>query len=105
MGFLEVLTLIFIVLKCFGIISWGWLAVLSPLFIGLIIDVILLIIFLASKEKNMNEYRVYVGMQGGYYTTIEANSLEEALNIAEEEADPFNIIAWDVNVEEDEDGI
>lgn len=45
MGFLEVLTLIFIVLKCFGIISWGWLAVLSPLFIGLIIDVILLIIF------------------------------------------------------------
>lgn len=45
MGFLEVLTLIFIVLMCFGIISWEECpAVLPPLFIGLIFDVTLLII-------------------------------------------------------------
>lgn len=43
MGFLETLTLIFVILKCLGIISWGWLAVLSPLFIGLFIDIIILI--------------------------------------------------------------
>lgn len=44
MGFLEVLTLIFIVLKVLGIITWGWLAVLSPLIIGIIIDIIILLL-------------------------------------------------------------
>jgi len=43
MGFLEVLTLIFIVLKVLGIITWGWLAVLSPFIIGIIIDIIILL--------------------------------------------------------------
>jgi hypothetical protein len=43
MGFLEVLTLIFIVLKLMGVISWGWLAVLSPLIASLIIYVLFLV--------------------------------------------------------------
>jgi hypothetical protein len=34
MGFLEVLTLIFIVLKLIGEITWPWLWVLAPLWIG-----------------------------------------------------------------------
>lgn len=44
MGFLEILTLIFIVLKALGIITWGWLAVFSPLIIGIIIDIIILLL-------------------------------------------------------------
>lgn len=34
MGFLEVLTLIFITLKLIGEITWPWLWVLAPLWIG-----------------------------------------------------------------------
>lgn len=51
------------------------------------------------------EYKIWVNMQGGYYTTIEAGSRDEALDIAWDEADPINIIAWDVDVEEDENAI
>lgn len=53
----------------------------------------------------MKEYKIWVNFQGGYYTTIEADSRDEALDIAMEEADPFNIIAWDIDVEENEDEI
>lgn len=34
MGFTSVLTLIFITLKLCGVISWSWVWVLSPLWIG-----------------------------------------------------------------------
>ena len=43
MSFVGVLTLIFIVLKLIGIINWSWVAVLSPLWIALIIDIVILI--------------------------------------------------------------
>lgn len=35
MGFLEVLTIIFIVLKLIGVIGWSWFFVLLPLIISL----------------------------------------------------------------------
>ena len=44
MSFVGVLTLIFIVLKLVGVIKWSWIAVLSPLWIALIIDIIIIII-------------------------------------------------------------
>lgn len=40
MGIFEVLTLIFIVLKLFGVIAWGWGLVLLPEIIGLILYLI-----------------------------------------------------------------
>lgn len=40
MGFLEVLTIVFIILKLLGVISWSWWAVLSPLLLGLALAVI-----------------------------------------------------------------
>lgn len=43
MSFVGVLTLIFIVLKLIGVINWSWVAVLSPLWITLIIDVVIFI--------------------------------------------------------------
>lgn len=43
-GFIGLLTLIFITLKLGGVIDWSWLWVLSPTWISLIIVVICLII-------------------------------------------------------------
>jgi hypothetical protein len=40
MGFLEVLTIVFIVLKLMGIITWGWLAVFSPLMVSIAIYIL-----------------------------------------------------------------
>ena len=43
-GFGDLLTIAFIVLKLCGVITWPWLWVLSPLWIGLAAFVVLLII-------------------------------------------------------------
>lgn len=45
MSFVGILTLIFVVLKLVGVIKWSWIAVLSPLWIALIIDIIIIIEF------------------------------------------------------------
>jgi hypothetical protein len=45
-GFTGVLTIVFIVLKLIGIIEWSWVWVLSPLWIGFILGVILLVILI-----------------------------------------------------------
>lgn len=44
LGFVDVLLLIFIVLKLTGVISWSWLWVLSPLWISIGIVIITLLI-------------------------------------------------------------
>ena len=41
----TILTIIFVVLKLIGIISWSWLWVFSPLWISIIIGLIVLLIF------------------------------------------------------------
>lgn len=43
-GFAGLLTIVFIVLKLIGVISWSWLWVLAPLWIEAIIVAIILII-------------------------------------------------------------
>ena len=43
-GFVGLLTIIFIVLKTTKVISWNWLWVLSPLWIGLIVAILLLLV-------------------------------------------------------------
>ena len=53
----------------------------------------------------METYKIFVELTGGYYIEVEADSLDEALDIATEEADPFNIIAWDIEAEVDEHDI
>ena len=45
-GFTGLLTILFIGLKLTGYITWSWLWVLSPLWIGLGLVVVILIIFL-----------------------------------------------------------
>ena len=41
-GFCGLLTIVFIVLKLVGVISWSWLWVLSPIWIGTIAAVVLI---------------------------------------------------------------
>lgn len=44
LGILEVLTIVFIVLKLGNVITWSWAIVLSPLWIGLLIYLIVVIV-------------------------------------------------------------
>lgn len=41
-----ILTIIFVTLKLMGIITWSWLWVISPLIIGYVLPVLILIIML-----------------------------------------------------------
>lgn len=49
MGFLQVLTLIFITLKLMGYVTWSWWLVLSPAFVGIVIYTIIVTMVLWSK--------------------------------------------------------
>ena len=52
MGFISILTLIFIVLKLTNNIDWSWLWVLSPLWISTILFIIILaIIMIGGRLK------------------------------------------------------
>jgi hypothetical protein len=54
-GFLEVLTLIFVVLKIMGIISWSWWLVVLPEIISIVIYILWLVfavfIFGSTSKK------------------------------------------------------
>ena len=49
LGFLDVLTLIFITLKLTDVINWSWWVVLSPIWIQLVLIIITVIILLILK--------------------------------------------------------
>jgi len=55
MGFLETLTIVFIVLKLTGVVAWTWLQVFSPMIIGY--AVILLGAFLIAAVRIVQERR------------------------------------------------
>lgn len=46
LSFTSCLTLIFVVLKLTGLINWSWLWVLSPLWIGFAVVLVLMVLFL-----------------------------------------------------------
>lgn len=52
MGFAEILTIVFIVLKITGYISWAWWQVLLPEIIAGCVYVILFVIVLVFHHKN-----------------------------------------------------
>jgi hypothetical protein len=49
LGFLDVLTLIFITLKLTDVINWSWWAVLSPIWVQLVLIIITVIVLLILK--------------------------------------------------------
>ena len=55
MGFISLLTLILIVLKLTGLVSWSWLWVLSPIWIsGLFIVIAFATILITGRIKKVN---------------------------------------------------
>jgi ABC-type antimicrobial peptide transport system permease subunit len=52
LGLASTLGIIFIVLKLVGVISWSWIWVLSPFWIGAIIIVLFLIIIISMFDSS-----------------------------------------------------
>ena len=52
MGFLEVLTIVFVALKLMGFIDWSWLAVMSPMIFAFSMYFIMLICFIVYSLKS-----------------------------------------------------
>lgn len=57
MGFLEVLTLVFIVLKLMGTIDWAWLTVFSPMIFAFCMYFLMLIGFIVVSVKSDKKLR------------------------------------------------
>ena len=55
MGLLEVLTVIFVILKLVGVISWSWWVVLIPLYILLVIYAVLISIIVVGNIRLKRE--------------------------------------------------
>lgn len=52
-GFVGVLTIVFIILKLVGVIDWSWWWVLSPIWINAILTICILI----GLEINLHKYK------------------------------------------------
>lgn len=57
MGFLEGLTLIFVVLKLMGIIAWSWWWVLAPLWPAAVIWVVVLVLVVFGFKSSRRSFR------------------------------------------------
>lgn len=60
MGILEVLTVVFVVLKLLGIITWSWWLVLSPIILAVVLYVIIwavAIVIVARGERKMRNLK------------------------------------------------
>lgn len=55
MGFAEILTIIFVLLKAFGIISWSWWIVFLPEIIAIVFYISLVIIQI-RKAREIKKY-------------------------------------------------
>lgn len=50
-GFVGFLTILFIALKLTGYIDWSWIWVLSPVWLSIVLEAVLFIIFLIFMRK------------------------------------------------------
>lgn len=57
MGFTEILTIVFVLLKVFGIVSWSWWVVFLPEIIAIVLYVFLLIVGIVSTYKTTKSFR------------------------------------------------
>lgn len=65
MGFTEVLTIVFIVLKLLGVISWSWWLVLLPEILAVVVYAIMVIsavVVNAKVRKSMEDFDRKWGM-------------------------------------------
>lgn len=60
MGFTEILTIIFVVLKLIGVISWSWWLVLLPEIIAISLYVIGFLVVLIQNERiHRHIYKIF----------------------------------------------
>jgi len=45
-GFAGLLTALFVALKLTGVIAWSWLWVLSPIWVGLVVALVAIVVFI-----------------------------------------------------------
>lgn len=57
MGFIEALTLVFIVLKLIGAVHWSWWGVLAPELIAVTVYVIIGVVVLTTGRKILDKVR------------------------------------------------
>ena len=57
LGLVDVLAIVFIVLKLIGVISWSWWWVLSPLWIGLICWLLIVVCYALYVTHEENKYK------------------------------------------------
>ena len=59
MGFTEILTIIFIVLKCIGVISWSWWLVLLPELIAFAVYLLLVVYSVYQRNQIVKEAKKF----------------------------------------------
>ncbi len=57
MGFVEILAIVFILLKAFNLVTWSWLIVLAPLLFILAIYVIMFVLSLYEVFKKIRRMK------------------------------------------------
>lgn len=57
MGFTEILTIIFVILKLSGIINWSWWVVLLPEIIGLVLYLIMIVLTILGHVQIHREFK------------------------------------------------
>lgn len=50
-GFFELLTIVFIVLKLTGVINWSWVWVLSPVWLSILLIIIVVVVSIRNMVK------------------------------------------------------
>ena len=58
MGILEVLTIVFVVLKLVGVIAWSWWAVFIPMYVAIAVYALVIGLQIALYVKETNEMKV-----------------------------------------------
>lgn len=56
MGFTELLTIIFVLLKVFGVVSWSWWVVFLPEIVGIVLYIILFVIGVYAQNRAMKGF-------------------------------------------------
>ncbi len=60
MGFLEVLTIIFVVLKLTSVIDWSWWLVFSPMYVAVVLYTVIIVIQIRVWKNMDNSHSEFV---------------------------------------------
>lgn len=88
MGFCELLTIVFIVLKLVGVISWSWWLVLLPeiiavlFYVAIIVFRVIIPIWELERKPTKNEMQSYLDKYGNMMPEHRRKELEEKIKNA-----------------------